>query len=336
MLGFGQASTGERPQDADGQTAQRGARPKIGLALGAGSARGWAHIGVLRELTAMGLAPDIIAGTSIGAVVGGCHAAGRLDEIESFALGLSRTSVLALMDWSLSGRGLISGARLRRRLEQGFDGQRIETLPVRFAAIATETGTGHEIWLTRGPLADGIRASYSLPGIFEPVRIGKSWLFDGAAVNPVPVNVCRALGADFVIAVNVIEGSRPFAAVRANELLPDVFPEEPEAAPQPTPSGGLMSAMRGGRASLLGMFRRNPDGGPSMASVMMDAFNVSQDRIARSRLAGDPPDVAIRPRLEGVGMFDFHRAADIIQSGREAALRARLDLEYYGLVETAG
>ncbi len=308
------------------------ARPKIGIALGAGSARGWCHIGVLRELEAMGVKPDVIVGTSIGAVVGGCAAAGRLDEIEAFARSLTRTRVFSMLDWSLSGRGLISGGRLRAQLETGLTDVRIEALPVRFAAVATEAGSGHEVWLTRGPLADAIRASYALPGIFEPVRLDKRWLFDGAVVNPVPVSVCRALGADIVIAINVIEAGRPIAAMRADQLLPETVAVEPEAMAA-NGNGGILSAMRGHASGLRAMFRRRADGGPSMASLMIDVFNITQDRIARSRLAGDPPDIFIRARLDGIGMFDFHRAAALIEAGREAVRRATHELEHVGLVQ---
>ena len=177
--------------------------PSIGLALGGGAARGFAHIGVLRTLVAHGIVPDVIVGTSIGAVVGGCYAAGQLDDLEEWARGLTARGVLGYLDISLSGSGLIGGGQLAARLEETLGDTRIEELPIRFAAIATEVGTGHEIWLTRGRLVDALRASYALPGIFPPVRIGGRWLVDGALVNPVPVSAARALGARLVIAVNL-------------------------------------------------------------------------------------------------------------------------------------
>ncbi len=299
-------------------------RPKIGLALGAGSARGWCHIGVLREFEAMGVKPDIIAGTSIGAVVGGCFAAGRLDELEAFARGMTRMRFLAMLDWSFSGRGLIAGARLRGRLEEGLAETMIEDLPTRFAAVATEAGSGREVWLTRGPLARAIRASYALPGIFESVKVGDHWLFDGAVVNPVPVSVCRALGADIVIAVNIIESAMAF-----HDAGDAGLPAEPSPEPH-----GLLGAARG--HWLRGWFSRREDGGPSMASVMTDAFNITQDRISRSRLAGDPPDVFVRTRLDHVGLFDFHRARELIEAGREAARRAAPELRQVGLIDASG
>ena len=176
---------------------------KIGLALGGGSARGWAHIGVLRALNEAGIYPDIIAGTSIGAVVGGCYVAGELDALEQFARELTRRKVLGFLDFNFSGSGLINGQRLCDILEDTLKGVTIEDLSKRFVAVATEIGTGHEIWLSRGRLVDAMRASYALPGIFRPVAINGRWLFDGALVNPIPVSVCRALGARYVIAVNL-------------------------------------------------------------------------------------------------------------------------------------
>ena len=178
-------------------------RPTIGLVLGGGAARGFAHIGVIRTLIAKGFTPDIIAGTSIGAVVGGCYAAGKLDEIEEWARSLTKRRIFGYLDVSFSGSGLISGGRLAEKLFGGLGDIAIESLPVRYAAIATEIGTGHEIWITRGKLVEAMRASYALPGIFPPVNLGGRWLMDGALVNPLPISVARALGARVVIAVNV-------------------------------------------------------------------------------------------------------------------------------------
>lgn len=295
----------------------RGARaPRIGLALGAGAARGWSHIGVLRELAEHGVRPDIVAGTSMGAVVGGCYVAERLDEIESFARSLTRRRVFSLMDLSFSGGSLITGERLRAALERELGAVRIETLPRPFAAVATEVGTGHEVWIQRGELALAIRASYALPGIFEPVRIGDRWLFDGALVNPVPVTVCRALGADFVIAVNVTADTM----YRARVIRDD--PAEARRAAEAGPFGENGDFSFADKI-LPRYFDRRSDDAPNVATAMIDAFNIIQDRILRSRLAGDPPDAVITARMEEkIGMFDFHKAAELIEIGRSAARRA--------------
>lgn len=293
-------------------------RGKLGIALGGGAARGWAHIGVLRALAQAGIRPDIIAGTSIGAVVGGCHAAGRLDELEGFARDLTRRKVFGFLDFNLSGSALISGQKLVQRLHRHIGGVDIETLPQRFVAVATEIGSGHETWLSRGSLIDAMQASYAIPGIFKPVKVGRRWLFDGALVNPVPVSVCRALGARYVIAVNLNTDLYGRDAVVVDAGLAG-DPVEIEEAPPAVEGGAARSLIR---RQLLG------DGGsaPGISTVMVDAFNIVQDRIARSRLAGDPPDSMISPRLAGLGMLDFHRADELIQRGVAAALREADDI----------
>ena len=289
-------------------------RVKLGLALGSGAARGWAHIGVLREFADHGIFPDVIAGTSIGAVVGGCYAAGKLDAIEAFARSLTKRRVFALMDLSFSGMSLISGERLKAALEHEVKGLSIEDLPIPFAAVATEIGTGHEIWLQRGALDLAIRASYALPGIFEPVRVGERYLFDGALVNPVPVTVCRALGADYVIGINMAADM-----MYRSKVVPDQAAAPGTAAGIGPFAGRLGSALENGL--LPRYFERSAGGAPNVATAMVDAFNIVQDRILRSRLAGDPPDAIVNTRGNDIGMFDFHRADEAIAMGRDAARR---------------
>jgi NTE family protein len=313
--------SGQSAGDAEGRSfAVR--QPKIGIALGAGAARGWAHIGVLLELSEQGIEADIVAGTSIGALVGGAYAAGKLKEMERFARNLTKRRVMSLMDVSFSGVSFLSGEKLRRELEHSFYNKSFEELPRKFAAVATETGTGHEVWLTKGNLAEAIRASYALPGIFEPVKINGRWLFDGALVNPVPVTVCRALGAEIVIAVNLVSdatyrGTTIHDPVAIEPVLERFEIEEPPEAQT------LRSRIFGGVGdNLRRIFGRREDGAPGIASAMVDAFNIAQGRISRSRLAGDPPDVLVNTRLGKVGLFDFHRADELITAGRRATRRA--------------
>ena len=173
-----------RNETDPGSGGGRSRRAKVGVVLGAGAARGWAHIGAMQELDALGLRPDVVVGSSIGSLVGGCYAAGRLEMLEAFARSLTRRRVLGLLDFSFAGSGLFGGARLRARLEAALGGIQIEDLPIRFAGVATEIGDGHEIWLRRGSLVEAIRASYALPGVFEPVKVDGRWLLDGAIVNP--------------------------------------------------------------------------------------------------------------------------------------------------------
>ena len=292
---------------------------KIGLALGGGAARGWAHIGVLRALQKAGIKPDIVAGTSIGAVVGGCYVAGHLDDLEDFARDLTRRRVLGYLDFNLTGTGLITGQRLCERLEKHLGKTRIEELSRRFTAVATEIGTGHEVWLSRGNLVEAVRASYALPGIFQPVKVDGRWLFDGALVNPIPVSVCRALGARHVIAVNLnidISSRGSTSNIHASHEAPAEDVDE-VSKPAAATSNGM--AMR--RLLQRQMLGKKGEEVPGISTVMVDAFNIVQDRIARSRLAGDPPDSMISPRLHGIGLFDFHRAEELIKRGETAARR---------------
>lgn len=293
------------------------AKMKIGLALGGGAARGWAHIGVLRALHDAGIVPDIVAGTSIGAVVGGCFAAQRLDAIEDFARELTRRKVFGYLDFNFTGSGLITGQRLCSRLEEALGDTMIEQLDGAFTAVATEIGTGHEVWLSRGHLVSAMRASYALPGIFKPVNINNRWLFDGALVNPVPVSVCRALGARYVIAVNLNSDMCGRGTVLSHI---DAADDLPAAKAAPAKNGldvrNLLKRQIFGRGENV----------PGISTVMIDAFNIVQDRIARSRLAGDPPDALINPKLSGIGLFDFHRADELIDRGHLAARREVEDI----------
>jgi NTE family protein len=306
-------------------------RAKVGLVLGAGAARGWAHIGALRELDALGLKLDVIVGSSIGTLVGGCYAADRLDMLEAFARSLTRRRVFGLLDFSFTGSGLIGGQRLRARLEAALGDLRIEDLPVRFAAVATEIGGGHEIWLRRGLLVDAIRASYALPGVFEPVKVDGRWLFDGAIVNPVPVSVARALGAERVIALNI--SSDRFGRGTA---IQDPFgrPEPAPTAEEPPPhdtSGAIARWWRGSNGTKV----NGEVAAPGLMTSMVSAFDILQDRIMRSRLAGDPPDALVQVRVGKVGMFEFHRADELIALGREAIRKAAVEIREHVEVSRA-
>lgn len=291
------------------------ARPIIGIALGGGAARGWAHIGVLKTLVEAGLEPDIVAGTSIGAVAGACYVADRLQALEEFAGGLTRRRVFGFLDFNFTGSGLITGQRLNSRLERHLQDLSIEELKRKFVAVATELGTGHEVWLNKGSLVHALRASFALPGIFRPVRINGRWLIDGALVNPIPVSVCRALGARIVIAVNLNSD-----VIGKGGIIHD---QEAIADPVAPPEDAQLPGSNGRAALHLlhrQIFGRN-GGAPGISAVMMDAINITQDRIARSRLAGDPPDVTITPKVGTIGLFDFHRGGEAIARGATAAER---------------
>lgn len=321
---FGMSGAGNPPAEAPPQPLEPARRrPKIGIALGSGAARGWSHIGVLKALAAHGVPLDVVAGCSMGAVAGACWATGKLDELEEFAIGLTRGRVVSLMDLQISGSGLMAGNRLRRRLDRQIGDVAVEGLPIAFAAIATELQTGHEVWLTHGSLVDAICASYALPGIFDAVNIGGRWLVDGALVNPVPVSAARALGADIVIAVNM---NGDVAARGAVIYSHGAAPAEAPLPISPEPSRSFRDQVIDA-ATRINPFQRRGPTGPSMAGVMIDAFNITQDRIARSRLAGDPPDFMIAPRVGGIGLFDFQRATEAIEAGRDAVERAMEEIK---------
>lgn len=303
-------------------------KPSIGLALGGGAARGLAHIGVLEALSEAGLEPQIVAGTSIGAIAGGFYAAGRLDELHSLARGLTLRQILRYLDVNLSGSSLMSGKRLEKTLASHIGDLQIEDLPKKFVAVATELGSGQEVWLTKGSLAAALRASYALPGILKPIRIGGRWLMDGALVNPVPVSAARALGAQFVIAVTFQQGQY---------LRNTLFPVEAEAqfeakapVPEDPPKKSRFALVK---RQIFGQRRR--DGAPGIPRVVLEAFNITQNRIARSRLAGDPPDATIQVSLDGIGLFDFHKAEQAIELGRAAVGRFLTGMRWEGgAVET--
>jgi NTE family protein len=313
---MGRGQNGSNGRDKVGLGSIR--RPVIGLALGGGAARGFAHIGILRTLIAHGIVPNVVVGTSIGAVVGGSYAAGHLDTLEEWARSLQPRNILGYLDIRLNGSGLIGGDKLAAQLEASLGQTDIEDLPLKFATVATEVRTGHEIWLTHGRMVDAMRASYALPGIFSPVLVGDRWLVDGALVNPVPVSAARALGAEIVIAANlssdVFAHSTTIYAHGAAAAAPEAVVEVPP------PKRGFSKFFSPERTMKREFF--GGGGRPGISTVMVDAFNIMQDRITRARLAGDPPDLLISPRVGQIGWFDFHRADDLIAHGVRAAERA--------------
>ncbi len=284
-------------------------RPTIGLALGSGVARGWAHIGVIRALEEAGIKPDFVCGTSIGALVGGMYLADKMDHLEKWALNLGRASMFRFLDLRLSGGGLISGKKLYRTIEKTIGDMQIEDLPVPFAAITTELGTGHEIWVRKGHLGQAINASYALPGLFTPQKINNRWLIDGALTNPVPASVCRALGARLVIAVNL--NADAFGMTHVGE-------SEQDYSEQSSTLGTLTSPVN----MMKHRFFDKKGAEPSIFGVMMSSLNIVQDRLSRSRLAGDPPDVTVAPRLAHYGLLEFDKATEMIEEGRNAVGRS--------------
>ena len=301
-------------------------QPTIGVALGSGSARGWAHIGIMHALEEGGIKPDFICGTSIGAVVGGFYLNGRLSDLEDFAKSLTKRRVFSLLDFTLGGSGLFSGNKLAKLLRQSLGPVRIEEMKQPYICVATELGTGHEIWLRSGPLVEAMRASYCLPGVFMPIKIGGRWLVDGALVNPIPVSVCRALGSRIVIAVNLSSDAFGQSSEIVHSLPAgpsDSLPEMGDFARELKENNSVVKALK------WKLFGKAEDELPGVTGVMTDAFNIIQDRMSRSRLAADPPDVLLTPELAHISLLDFHRAEESIAIGYETGRQALKDIQKY-------
>ena len=298
--------------------------PVIGLALGSGAARGWAHIGVIEALAELGIRPQVIAGTSIGAFVGAAHAAGQLPALKAWVQALGWKDILSFMDVTLGDAGLIQGDKLFDFVRQHIPGGRIEKLPLQFAAVATDLYTGQEVWFRQGPLLEAVRASIALPGLFTPLEHEGRWLVDGGLVDPVPISLCRAMGAEMVIAVNLNGGlvGRHFQLKQ-----PARERSEPGTGSWQAWSARIRESLNGKSSQwltgLLGKSRREP----GLFDVMAGSINIMQDRITRSRMAGDPPEVHLAPRLAHLGIMEFDRAEEAIAEGRAAVERMKGQLE---------
>jgi NTE family protein len=289
---------------------------RLGLALGSGSARGWAHIGVIRALEERGIKPDIVCGTSIGALVGGAYAAGELDRLEKWVTGIAWTTVLRLMDLTWRG-GLIRGTRLFTLFGTMLADREIDELPIPYGAIATELQSGRELWLRHGKLLEAVRASCAMPGLLTPVVRDGAVLVDGGLVNPVPVSMCRALGADLVVAVDLSWGK--LGPYRRSKERREVVPSE-----DPSWLGRLTSRWKPGKGKPEDPSIVKQEEAPSIPSifnVFMTALDIVEMRVARSRLAGEPADVLITPLLPDFATMDFHRAEEAIAEGRAAVDR---------------
>ncbi len=287
----------------------RNHQPRLGLALGGGVGRGWTHIGVIHGLQEAGLNPNVVAGTSIGAVVGGCYAAGELAALEEWARELTPLRVVRLMDFRMRQPGVIGGKRLEDRLRQQLGTTRIEELHTRFAALCTDLLTGHEVWRNRGDMVEAIKASYALPGVFPPVPYRHRLLIDGGLVNPVPVSACRALGADVVVAVS-LNTDMLGQARKQNNQLPVI------------PGLELLDNGVSNGSSWANVARRLlpwDTSVPSLFSIMFSTLQIVADRLSRARLAADPPDVLLAPPLQDIGLLEFHRADEQIEIGRQIA-----------------
>ena len=287
----------------------------IGLALGGGMARGFAHIGVLNVLRRHDIHPSIVSGTSIGAVIGGCYLSNRLNEFTDWALSLNRLTILSYLDFRIRSAGMIGGNRLMKLLEDNFGDTQIEDLERPFIAMATDLATGHEVWLRDGLLTQAMRASFALPGVFPPIERNGRFLIDGALVNPVPIAPCRAMGARMTIAVD-LHADVMGKSTKPGQNYPtvagfDVFNDQ-DMSPKAQAKIKSPMARR--------LFRREDAEHPSLFGVMVSSLGIMMDRLTRSRLAGDPPDIHIKPKIGHIGLLEFEKADELITLGEEAAL----------------
>jgi len=305
---------------------KKSASVRIGLALGSGSSRGWAHIGVIKALAEVGIEPDIICGCSIGAVVGASYAAGNLNLLEQWALSLTRLEIARYFEINLSLNGFVDTGRLQSFLVKYVcnEQETIENLKKTYAAVSTELATGREIWFTSGLVIDAVWGSISLPGLFPPMQSKGRWLVDGGLVNPVPVSLCRAMGADVVIAVN---------------LNGDIMRKRISKKPGKPGADSMIdkfteTVKKYSETIFAGKKQRNAP--PDLFNALAGSINIMQDKITRSRMAGDPPDILLAPKLSHIGLLEFYRAAEAIQEGRECVNRMLSEIHYVAGIGSEG
>tara|TARA_R110002095_G_scaffold131793_4_gene114509 strand:- start:929 stop:1846 length:918 start_codon:yes stop_codon:yes gene_type:complete len=292
---------------------------KIGLALGSGSARGWAHIGVIKALADRRIVPDIVCGTSIGSLVGASYVSSNLDKLESWARSLSRIKTARFFEINTSLNGFVNTKRLHHFLNDyvAADNSIIEDLDKQFAAVATDLETGREVWLMKGLVLEAVWASISLPGLFPAIKNNNKWLVDGGLVNPVPVSVCRALGADIVIAINL-----------NGDIVGKHFQEPKSIIKQDVGSVGRISDLVKEYTTSVFSTKKSPDEPPSLFEAIAGSVNITQDRITKSRMAGDPPDILLNPKLSHIGLLEFYRANEAINEGKECVQRMLPEIQH--------
>jgi len=293
-------------------------RQKIGLALGSGSSRGWSHIGIIGALSDLGIVPDMICGTSIGSLVGASHVAGNLKLLENWVRSLTKIETARFFEISSALNGFVNTKRLHGFLNEfvAQDDANIEDFKKQFAAVSTDLETGREVWFTKGPVIEAVWASISLPGLFPAIRNNGKWLVDGGLVNPVPVSVCRALGADIVIAVNL-----------NGNIAGKHFSEKTHTNRKNKVTGLVTDLVREYTGDLFSSTRET-DQSPGLFDAIAGSVNIAQDRITRSRMAGDPPDVLLSPRLAHIGLLEFYRATEAIEEGQKCVQRMHAEIHH--------
>ena len=291
----------------------------IGLALGSGSSRGWSHIGIIKALSDIGIEPNIICGTSIGSLVGASYISNNLEKLEEWVRSLTKFKLARFFNITTSMNGFINTQKLQYFLNKyvADDELLIENFTKRYAAVATELETGRELWLTKGSLIKAVWSSISLPGMFPPIKNKDKWLVDGGLVNPVPVSVCRALGADIVIAVNL-----------NGDIVRKRFRHPENTIKRNT--GVVRKVTDFVREYTASVFTatNEDDQPPGLFDAIVGSINITQDRITRSRMAGEPPDIMLAPKLSHIGLLEFYRASEAISEGEKCVQRLIPEINY--------
>ena len=299
---------------------------KLGLALSSGAARGWAHAGVIRGLGELGLKPDVIAGCSVGALVGGAHLLSALDDLEAWARSLKPLSALERFSLKVHRGGFIDAAPAFEAFRA--QDKNIEDLPVKFGAVATDLATGEEVHITKGSVLEAARASSAIPVLFHAVRYEGRWLLDGALCNPTPVTLARALGAEVIVSVDVMSVPKALDRFDGPRALPAVV--EPPAAAKPGVAGAVEKLIEDTRLAIKRQFdlaRAKADANPHLFETAFAAADIFQMQLARARTALDKPDILLRPNMRDALPNAFDRADEFIEEGRKAILAAGPEIE---------
>jgi NTE family protein len=286
-------------------------KPVIGLALGSGAAKGWAHIGVLNGLAKLGVYPDAVAGCSVGAVVGAAYANDNLADLEQWVRGFSSWDVLGMMDLRWRKGGIINGEKVFEVLSTRVGNLKIEELKRPFAAVATDLYSGREIWFKEGNLRHAVRASCSMPGFLPPVQQD----------DPVPVSLCRAMGVDVVIAVDLNGHRRGQMQLMPAQMVSSEADKSQAVTERPLLESGFMDLWGKSKDYIAGIteqFSLGISHHPGMLAVMSQSMDILEQRHKRARLMGDPPDICIVPQVFDIGTMEFHRAAESIAAGEKA------------------
>lgn len=310
-------------------------KPSISLVLGSGGARGYAHIGVIEELLAQGYRVESIAGSSMGALIGGVYAAGKLDEYRDWVQALERMDVFRLLDWTLSGGGFIKGNRIIGALRELVGDTTIEELPISYTAVAVDIDAQREVWFSSGPLFDAIRASIAIPTVFRPHYYQGRMLVDGGLLNPLPVSPTLRDHTDYTLAVDVnaapepglyesTEATAKQAAGKQQSLINRLLPHGNHQHASPERDPGYAARLKGFFSSLPGLGGNTTTHAPelSMFDLFARSLDTVQETITHLKLAAQPPDLLISIPRNACAFYEFHRAGDLIEIGHRYTRQA--------------